>query len=117
MKLYEILEELEAVSLINGENLELEIYKCGGADLMSDILAGSAEDSILLTGLPSVQVIKTAMIAGVKAVIFVRNKRPPQEVIDYAHEQRMPLFTCPYSMFVSCGRLHGKGLTGLDGAR
>ena len=29
----------------------------------------------------------------------------------------IPLLSSSYSMFVSCGRLHAAGLTGLDGAR
>jgi predicted transcriptional regulator len=84
---------------------------------MSDILAGLSEGCILLTGLTTVQVIRTAMIAGVGAVVFVRGKTPPQEVIDLAEEQGLPLISSPYSMFVSSGRLHACNLTGLDGRR
>ena len=61
--------------------------------------------------------IRTAMVAGVGAVVFVRKKKPPQEVIDMAKAQEIPLMSSPYSMFVSCGRLHAGNLTGLDGNR
>ena len=117
MKLSKIVDVLDAKVLNGGDHLEKEITTCGASDLMSDILAGLSDGSILLTGLTTVQVIRTAMVAGVGAVIFVRGKTPPQEVIDLAQEQQLPLISSPYSMFVSCGRLHACNLTGLDGSR
>jgi predicted transcriptional regulator len=117
MKLSEIVDALEAAVLNGEDHLEKEISKCGASDLMSDILAGLSEGCILLTGLTTVQVVRTAMVAGVGAVVFVRGKTPPQEVIDLAREQNLPLISSPYSMFVSCGRLHASNLTGLDGRR
>jgi predicted transcriptional regulator len=117
MKLSEIVDALEA-RVIYGENhLAKEVATCGASDLMSDILAGLSEGCILLTGLTTVQVIRTAMVAEVGAVVFVRGKTPPQEVIDLAREQELPLISSPYSMFVSCGRLYACKLTGLDGRR
>jgi predicted transcriptional regulator len=117
MKLSQIVKALEAKVLTGDDLLEKDIETCGASDLMSDILAGLSEGSILLTGLTTIQVIRTAMVAGVGAVVFVRGKIPPQEVIDLAREQALPLISSPYSMFVSCGRLHACDLTGLDGRR
>jgi hypothetical protein len=53
----------------------------------------------------------------VKAVLFVRGKTPLPEVLEAARAEQVPLFSTPLSMFVSCGRLHAIGLTGLDGRR
>jgi predicted transcriptional regulator len=117
MKLSEIVDALEAAVICGNNHLSKEITTCGASDLMSDILAGLSEGCILLTGLTTVQVVRTAMVAGVGAVVFVRGKKPPQEVIDLAREQELPLISSPYSMFVSCGRLHKCNLTGLDGRR
>ncbi len=117
MKLLQIVKALEAKVLTGDDLLKKDIETCGASDLMSDILAGLSEGSILLTGLTTIQVIRTAMVAGVGAVVFVRGKTPPQEVIDLAREQALPLISSPYSMFVSCGRLHACNLTGLDGRR
>jgi len=117
MKLSEIVDALDAKVLVGDHKLDKEINTCGASDLMSDILAGLSEGSILLTGLTTVQVIRTAIVAGVGAVVFVRGKTPPQEVINLAEEQTLPLISSPYSMFVSCGRLHACNLTGLDGRR
>jgi predicted transcriptional regulator len=117
MKLLKIIDALDAKVLTGEDHLEKDIDTCGASDLMSDILAGLSEGCILLTGLTTVQVIRTAMVAGVGAVAFVRGKTPPQEVIDFAETQELPLISSPYSMFVSCGRLYACSLTGLDGKR
>ena len=117
MKLSEIVNALDASVLVGENHLDIDIVTCGASDLMSDILAGLSEGCILLTGLTTVQVIRTAMVAGVGAVVFVRGKKPPPEVVDLAEQQDLPLISSPYSMFVSCGRLHACNLTGLDGNR
>ena len=117
MKLSELAETLEA-TFISGEDQEdISFDKVGASDLMSDILAALSEHGILLTGLATVQVVNTAVIAGVRAIVFVRNKQPSPGVIEVGREHDMPMLTTPYSMFVSCGRLYATGLTGLNGAR
>jgi predicted transcriptional regulator len=117
MKLSELAHALEA-SFISGEDRQnLNFDKVGAADLMSDILAALSEHGILLTGLATVQVVNTAVIAGVRAIVFVRNKQPDPGVIEMAKGHDMPMLTTQYSMFVSCGRLYSAGLTGLNGAR
>jgi predicted transcriptional regulator len=117
MRLSEIIDALDATLLIGKDQLDNDITRCGGADLMSDILNKVSENSLLLTGLTTIQVIRTAIVADVGAVVFVRKKNPPQEVIDMAKAQGLPLISSPYSMFVSCGRLYACNLTGLDGKR
>lgn len=117
MKLNEIIDILDAAILTGEEHLDKEFTKCGAADLMSDILAGLSEGSILLTGLITVQVIRTAHVADVEGVVFVRGKKPPEEVVEMARSHGLPLLSTPLSMFVACGRLHGCNLKGLDGRR
>lgn len=117
MKLSDMVQELEAIILTGDHNLDREFTRCGAADLMSDVLARQTEGILLMTGLTSVQTLRTAQIAGVLAVLYVRGKRPAPDVIDLAKEGHIPLFSTPCSMFVCCGRLHARGLTGLDGRR
>jgi predicted transcriptional regulator len=117
MKLSEIAQSLEATVLAGHDKLGMDIQRCGASDLMSDILAGAADGSILVTGLATVQAIRTASIAGVGAVVFVRGKTPAPEVVTLAIDQGVPILSTPCSMFVACGRLHSLQLTGLQGNR
>ena len=117
MELLEIAQALEATVLAGHDKLGMDIQRCGASDLMSDILAGAAEGSILVTGLTTVQAIRTASIAGVGAIVFVRGKRPAPEAVTLAMDQGIPILSTPCSMFVACGRLHSLQLTGLQGNR
>ena len=114
MKLVDIKETLRAEVLAGHENLN-EYVKAGtGSDLMSDILRGPTNDVVLLTGLNNIQVIHTAVISGVKAVVLVRGKQPSPEMINQAHEHKLPLLSTPFTLYSSCGRLFRKGLRGVE---
>lgn len=117
MKLAEIVGILDAAVLTVENDLDKEYTKVGGSDLMSDILARPSEGGVLVTGLTTVQTIKTAIIAGVAVVIYVRKKKPPREAIDLAESEGIPLLSSSLSMFVTCGRLYEGGMAGLDGQR
>ncbi len=112
MKLHEIKEILEAEIICDDTNLEIEIKMGCGADLMSDVLAFIKSESLLLTGLINPQVIRTAEMADIKAICFVRGKMPLSETIKLAKEKRIPLFSTKLPMYESCGRLYQKGLSG-----
>lgn len=116
MKLYEIKDILNASILVGEELIDRNIIGAGGADLMEDVLAAAAEGAVLLTGLTTEQVLRTARIAGVGAVVFVRGKLPDDKVIELARSYSMPVLMTDYSLFVACGRLYMNGLRGLDGS-
>ncbi len=117
MQLTEIAMILDARFLAGEEFALKEVTRVGASDLMSDILAADSEGSLILTGLATQQVVRTASIAGVSAIILIRGKVPPKEVIDLAREENLPLLTTSLSMFVSSGRLYKHELTGLDSRR
>lgn len=106
----------EIVNLINGELLtqkdasNKEITGAMGADLMSDVLASIKPEAALLTGLCNPQVVRTALIADIRAIIFVRGKNPDKETIKIANEENIPLITTTFGMFEACGILHKAGL-------
>ncbi len=112
MTLEEVKEILEAEVITGSNNLQIEIRMGCGCDLMSDVLAFIKSKSLLLTGLTNTQVIRTADIADIKAICFVRGKKPGEEIIALAESKRLPLLITQLPMFESCGRLYQKGLIG-----
>lgn len=112
MKLDEIKDILNAVLLSkdDNDNMDLNITRAYCADLMSDVLAFSITNSLLITHLTNAQVIRTAEIADIKAIVFVESKRPDLETIALANGKKIPLFVTDFSMFDTCGRLYEKGL-------
>ncbi|MHC4596841.1 MAG: DRTGG domain-containing protein [Planctomycetota bacterium] len=112
MKLEQVKEALEAEVLVGAESLDTDIKMACGADLLSDVLAFTKSESLLLTGLTHPQVVRTAEIAEIKAVCFVRGKRPPAETVKLAKEKGLPLLCTSLPMYESCGRLYGRDLPG-----
>ena len=107
--------ELVNGSLINPSNaLEREVKGGCGADLMSDVLASIQPEAVLLTGLCNPQVVRTALMADVAAIVLVRGKIPAPETVALAEKEDIPLISTPFGMFEVCGRLFQAGLQSLE---
>jgi predicted transcriptional regulator len=103
---------LNADVIVGEEHMDLEVKTAFGADLMSDVLAFAKAGSLLLTGLTNSQVIRTANILDIAAIILVRGKKPSTETINLAKELKIPLLTTKYILFETAGRLYVKGIVG-----
>lgn len=110
MKLKELLDIIEGKPISKNVDLNQEVDMGCGADLMSDVLAFTHEGTVLMTGLTNPQVVRTAEMAGIKAIVFVRGKIPPDETIALAEEKDISLLSSKYTMFETCGRLYKAGL-------
>lgn len=110
MILREILKIIEGKTITKNVDLDLEVSMGCGSDLMSDVLAFTHEGTVLMSGLTNPQVVRTAEIAGIKTIIFVRGKYPPQKTIDLAKEKGIPLLASKYTLFETCGRIFAAGL-------
>jgi predicted transcriptional regulator len=110
MKLKEVLEIIDGRVISKNVDLDTEVQMGCGADLMSDVLAFTHEGTLLMSGLTNPQIVRTAEMAGIKAIVFVRGKIPPQETVTLAEEKGIPLLASKYTMFETCGRLYQAGL-------
>lgn len=111
MKLRDVLGVIEGELITPDADLDMEIQMGCGADLMSDVLAFTHEGTLLMSGLTNPQVVRTAEMADVRAIVFVRGKIPPAETVALAKEKGIPLLASKYTMFETCGRLFQAGLT------
>ncbi len=110
MRLQQIINLVEGKSLSRSLSSKSAIRGALAADLMSDVLASSRPHTILLTGLCTPQVIRTAQMADIAAVILVRGKRPSDQLIELANEEEIPLIGTRLSLYEACGRLFEAGL-------
>ena len=110
MRLSDVLTLTRArfVSATGSPNLEV---RAGfAADLMSDALRYDLSGALLVSGLATPQVVRTAEMADVAAILMVRDKVPPPEALDLAEELGIPFLTTELTMFETCGRLCAGGL-------
>ncbi len=115
MTLNDIRKVLDAEVIAGNERLDKEIGYAFAADLLSDVLAiarRGADGALLITGNITLQVIYTADVVDLGAILFVRGKRPTESMIQLANQMQIPLLMTSYIMFETCGRLYQRGLKG-----
>jgi len=112
MTLQEIKDVLRCEDLCGEAALHSEVTTVFAADLLSDVLAYAKQGTLLLTGITNQQVVRTAEMLELLAIIFVRGKRPDAETINLAKSKNIPMLTTKYILFETCGRLYNCGLRG-----
>lgn len=112
MKVREIAKLLGAKVLCGEAELETaEAEFVYAADLMSDVLAFAQPGTLLLTGLTNIQIIRTAQMLDLPAVLFVRGKHPQEEMIRLASQVGLPLLVSDKSMYETSGIIFQAGLS------
>lgn len=110
MDIQTICDELHAKCLTGASQLNVEIDYAFASDFMSDVLTVDVDSLVLITGLCNLQTIRTAEMADIKCVVFVRNKRPSKDMLALAEEHGIVLLTTCHSMYHTSGVLFVAGL-------
>ena len=112
INLNQVCSKLNAKILLGEDQMDREVASACGADLMSDVLTFTKRKTLLLTGLTNIQVVRTAELSDLCAIVFVRGKRPGQDIVDAANSNGIPLLVTCYTLFEACGRLYEMGIEG-----
>jgi len=112
MTIKEIVKILDGQVVVGEDKLGTEVLTGCGCDLMSDVLTFIKSGAMLLTGLVNPQSIRTAEIAEIDVVCFVRGKMPSEDMIELAKEKDIALLATSLPLFEACGRLYTNGLLG-----
>ena len=110
MKISEIASLLDAEILCCEESVSHEVHSACGSDMMSDVLAYVKDQAVLITGLVNPQVIRTAEMMDMRCIVFVRNKKPSDEMLALAKESDIVILATSKRMFEACGLLYSGGL-------
>lgn len=110
MDIAKIMETVDAEILFGADNFrELDIMKAVAADLMSEVMLDTEEGSLIITGLINPQVIRSAEMMDVNAVLFVRDKNIPDNILELAADRGVTVLRTALTMFEACGRLYEAG--------
>ena len=82
-----------------------EVRTVCASDLLSDILASRQEEFVILTGMVSPQVIRTAEVVDAVGIVFVRGKALPPNVLALARARGVPVAVTDHCMFAACALL------------
>lgn len=110
MKIECVSKVLNAKVLCEGEGLDTEVLSACGCDLMSDVLAFVKNQAMLLTGLVNLQVVRTAEMMDMKAIVFVRGKMPGSDIIELAKDMKIAVLSTDLPLYMACGKLYDAGL-------
>ncbi len=112
MNLRDVRDLLKAKVLAGEKFLDRPVETGCGSDLMSDVLAFTKRHTLLCTGLTNLQVVRTADMTDLCALIIVRGKIPCQEILDAAEENELPVLATQHTLFEACGILYQAGIKG-----
>ena len=99
--------------LAGDDRLDTMVDSVAASDGMSAVLAALCRRALLVTGLANIQSVRTAHVADLAAILYVRGVRPCDKTIAMAREKRIVLLSTTHNMFDSCGILHRQGLRGV----
>ena len=110
MKVKEVIAISNGTLLTPDVNLDREIKGGFSGDLMSDVLASVQAEAVLITGLCNPQVVRTALIADIRLIIFARGKKPGEDILNLAIDENLPVAASPLGLYEISGRLKQAGL-------
>ncbi len=111
MTVRDIIRILDA-EVVTAGDLDTEVKTACGSDMMSDVLAFVKDQSVLLTGLTNLQVVRTAEMMDMHCIVFVRGKVPDDDMISLAEQLKITILKTQHRMFTACGLLYANGLNG-----
>ena len=112
MTVKEIIDILDGHIIYGEDLLDREVFTACGSDMMSDVLAFTKRNTLLCTGLTNMQVVRTADMTELSALVFVRGKVPDADIVAAAAENNLPVLATDYTLFEACGILYGAGIRG-----
>jgi len=110
MKISEVCKLLSATIVCDHKQESNEVERGYSSDLMSDVLTLDTENLLLITGMCNLQTIRTAEMAEIRFIVFVRNKKASIEMIELAKENGICILESPFTLFRASGVLFSAGL-------
>jgi predicted transcriptional regulator len=111
MKISEIRDLLNAEILTDESTLTHEVSSACCSDMMSDVLAYVKDQGVLITGLVNPQVIRTANMMDMVCIVFVRSKKPTDDMVALAQEFGIAVMCTDKRAFEASGILYLAGLS------
>ncbi len=113
LKIQDMLQKIEGTLITSSADETCDILLGFTSDLMSDVLTLTEDKVLLITGLATIQTIRTAAMADISHIIFVRNKQVSEKMIALAHESDITIISTKHSSFTTSVLLGELGVKGV----
>ena len=111
MKLREVAELVHARVYTDEALLEIHVDNVFCTDVMADVLAYASSDTVLITRLLNLSVVRSSMMAEVHCVVFSDSKSPAPELLKLAGTQDIVVMSTDISMFEATEKLLDAGIS------
>jgi redox-sensing transcriptional repressor len=113
MKLEDLATSIGARVVTPGKPDGTTVARIYAGDRVSDLLNQASDETLLVTNLASVQMLRVAELMDVPGICFVSGVEPDPEMIHLAADNDTLLMVSPQGVFETCGRIYQV----LDGKR
>jgi serine/threonine-protein kinase RsbT len=117
LTMHRVMEALQAQAVVGENLLDTHVTGIYASDLMSDVLAYGKTGSVLLTGMNSIQTAVSSYMAEFKAIVFLRGKKPTEDIRQFAQGKGLILLTTRSDMYEACiqiAKINGQLLPGSE---
>lgn len=112
MKLVEIIKSLN-LRVVCGDNLlDREVSGGYASDLLSDVMANSRKGDIWITLQVHPNIVAVAMLKEITGIIMVNGRKPEEETVMKARQEKLPIMTTDMPAFEVAGKLYDLGIRG-----
>jgi redox-sensing transcriptional repressor len=106
MKLQDLAQKIGALVLTSGSSGQQTVTKIYAGDRVSDLLNEASDQTLLVTNLVNLQMVRMAELMEVPGICFVDGVDPGREVIDLANQNGTLLMVSPLGVFETCGLIY-----------
>ena len=110
MKIRDIVKTLDLEVISGEEFLEREVTGGYAGDLLSDVLANSKEGNLWITLQIHQNIIAVASSKELSGIIIVNGRKPEEETLKKAEEEKIPILISDLFTFEIAGRLYEIGI-------
>ena len=114
MKLQQVADLLGAEVLSCAELLDRDVEYVFSTDVMADVLAYSAPDTVLITRLHNLSVVRSALMTDNHCIVFSDGLVPGPEILTLAETHELVVMTVSTTMFAATETLLEAGLEEAD---
>ena len=106
MKLEDLADNIGARVVTPGRPGGTEVAKIYAGDRVSDLLNEASDQTLLVSNLASVQMLRVAELMDVPGICFVNGVEPDAEVVELARQNGTLLLVSPAGVFETCGLIY-----------
>ncbi len=113
IKLLNIVKSFNLQVVCGEDFLDREINGGYASDLLSDVMANTKKGDIWVTRQAHPNIVAVAILRMLSGIIIINNRKPDEETVKKAVDEKLVIMTSELPAFELVGRLYQFGISGL----